>query len=176
VSYFSSPNQWNLNDRSWYFQTCSEFGFYQTCPLDTECPYAKGYHNIDRDLELCEKMFGIGPEDVANSILSTLEYYGGWNLTPSANAMDSSIPASGPHLLLDQDDQRIMFVNGDIDPWSELAVSGQQSINVPGASHHFWTHKVQDSDETAIAIARHQIYEMVSSWLESISPSITAIE
>ena len=208
IDYYTDPNPMNANDRSWLYQTCTEFGFYQTCPADSDCPYAKGYHTVDRDLELCEKVFGIRPEvrfdlqslygffctflnliyhrfsygqDVPTSIQSTLEYYGGWNLTPSAEAMESSTSSTGPHLLSQEVQQRILFVNGEIDPWSELAVSQQEGassnhvITVEGASHHFWTHKVQDSDGDAIAAAREQIYDTVTSWLEA-SVSITAVE
>ncbi|KAL7508256.1 hypothetical protein ACHAXN_005317 [Cyclotella atomus] len=191
IDYYSNPNPMNANDRSWLYQTCTEFGFYQTCNSDSDCPYAKGYHEVDRDLELCQKVFGISPEDVRTSIQSTLEYYGGWNLTPSAEAMEGAVPASGPRNLLingginaDTNDQRILFVNGDVDPWSELAVSEQRGvsnddevISVPGASHHFWTHKIKESDGDAIVDAREQIYNVVSSWLgAAAASSITEVE
>jgi hypothetical protein len=171
VDYFSTPTPENANDRSWMYQTCTEFGFYQTCQVDSLCPYGKGYHDVDRDLELCQKMFDIHPDDVIKSVQSTLEYYGGWELTPSAEAMDSADPSSGPRLFDDQGEQRILFVNGDVDPWTELAVSGrrgatsQLTVTVPGASHHFWTHKVQDTDGNAVTDARRDIYNTVSSWL-----------
>ena len=139
---------------------------------------------MDRDLELCQKIFDISPEDVKSSIQSTLEYYGGWDLTPSPDAM-SSTPVLGPHLSDSLDtEQRILFVNGDVDPWSELGVSklhiksGQSVINVVGASHHFWTHKIQETDGEAIVDARQQIYNIVSPWLgvDYEYVSITAVE
>lgn len=174
----------NANDRSWLYQTCTEFGFYQTCPLsNADCPYAKGYHEVDRDLELCQKVFGIPPDDVRSLVQSTLDYYGGWNLTPSAEAMmegdDTSSSASGPHLLGSEDEQRrILFVNGDVDPWSELAVSEKQDDavrSVLGASHHFWTHSIKESDGDAVVDAREEIYQVVSSWLGAFA-TVTAME
>jgi hypothetical protein len=175
MDYFSEPNPSNANDRSWLYQTCTEFGFYQTCPADSNCPYANGYHNVDRDLELCQEAFGISPDDVPTSIQSTLEYYGGWDLSPSSEAMESSNASSGPHLLSSNgDEQRIMFVNGDVDPWSELAVS--DGTRVPGSSHHFWTHKIKHSDGDAIAAARQEIYDTISSWLGVEPSSLTAVE
>ncbi|KAL3779032.1 hypothetical protein HJC23_011471 [Cyclotella cryptica] len=184
VDYFSTPTPENANDRSWMYQTCTEFGFYQTCQIDSQCPYGKGYHDVDRDLELCQKVFGIDPADVATSVQSTLEYYGGWELTPSAEAMDNANSSSGPRLVSDQGEQRILFANGDVDPWTELAVSGargatnQLTVTVPGASHHFWTHKVQDTDGAAIEAARKGIYNTVSSWLGvgATYPLYTAME
>lgn len=178
LDYYSNPTPLNANDRSWIYQTCTEFGFYQTCPHESDCPYAKGYHTVDRDLELCQKTFDIDPNDVPKSIQSTLEYYGGWNLTPSLEAM-GSIPSSGPHLYGSQDEQRILFVNGDVDPWSELAMSKVQNPkvrSVTGASHHFWTHKVQESDGEAVVEAREGIYETVSSWLGIDPLFVTAVE
>ena len=184
INFYSSANQQMANTRSWLYQTCTEFGYYQTCPKNSNCPYGKGYHTVDRDLELCQKIFDISPEDVKSSIQSTLEYYGGWDLTPSPDAM-SSTPALGPHLSDSLDtEQRILFVNGDVDPWSELGMSklhdksGQSVINVVGASHHFWTHKIQETDGEAIVDARQQIYNIVSPWLgvDYEYVSITAVE
>jgi hypothetical protein len=67
-----------------------------------------------------------------------------------------------------------MFVNGDVDPWSELAVS--DGTRVPGSSHHFWTHKIKHSDGDAIAAARQEIYDTISSWLGVEPSSLTAVE
>lgn len=102
-------------------------------------------------------------------------HYGGWDLSPSSEAMESSNASSGPHLLSSNgDEQRIMFVNGDVDPWSELAVS--DGTRVPGSSHHFWTHKIKHSDGDAIAAARQEIYDTISSWLGVEPSSLTAVE
>jgi serine protease 16 len=182
IDYYSSPTPENLNDRSWLYQTCNEFGFYQTCQDDTKCPYSRGYHLVDRDLEFCQKVFGIDPDDVAKSVQSTLDFYGGWGLTPSADATGgANTPNSGPHLLGNEDQHRLLFVNGDVDPWTELAVTrlhgatNQLTVKVSGASHHFWTHEVLDTDGDEIAAARQQIYDTVSSWLGVVHSVFTAV-
>jgi len=161
IDYLSdSSTPTSANDRSWYYQTCTEFGFYQTCENNSNCPFAKGHHSLDLDLELCEKSFGIDAMKVKEGIESTLLYYGGWDLKPGD---DSSSALEGQ--------KRLIFVNGDVDPWSELSVdekrgsSHVQSINVPGASHHFWTHPVKDSDDKHIVEARQAIYRHVYDWL-----------
>ena len=132
----------------------TEFGFYQTCENNSNCPFAKGHHSLDLDLELCEKSFGIDATKVEEGIESTLLYYGGWNLKPGDGQ------------------KRLIFVNGDVDPWSELSVDKKrgsshdvQSINVPGASHHFWTHPLKDSDDNHIVEARQAIHRHVYDWL-----------
>lgn len=135
--------------RSWLWQTCTEFGFYQTCEYNSTCPFGQGMHNVDQDLEICLKAFGRTPEQVAGSVRSTLERYGGWKLSTT----------------------RILSVTGDVDPWSELAIRTRHNndlpaYSVPGASHHFWTHSVKDTDDSEISKAREIIYETVSEWLQ----------
>eukprot|EP00571_Detonula_confervacea_P014391 CAMPEP_0172303592 /NCGR_PEP_ID=MMETSP1058-20130122/5115_1 /TAXON_ID=83371 /ORGANISM="Detonula confervacea, Strain CCMP 353" /LENGTH=604 /DNA_ID=CAMNT_0013014471 /DNA_START=96 /DNA_END=1910 /DNA_ORIENTATION=- len=172
LDYFSTPLQQNANDRSWMYQTCSEFGFYQTCNEDSHCPYAKGYHDVSRDLEFCQTAFGIEPDIVKKNIDSTLSYYGGWSLTP--NTGEHMGPNNHSSMLENGDDtlhgqERIIFVTGDVDPWTELSFTkgnkDHPSISVHGASHHFWTHKVKDSDSDCVVTARQTIYDTVSDWV-----------
>lgn len=140
---------------------CTEFGFYQTCEINSNCPYSKGHHGVDLDFEICEKAFGIEAKEVKESIQSTLEYYGGWDLIPGD---DKSGALEGQ--------KRLIFVNGDADPWSELSVDEQrgnshvQTMTVHGASHHFWTHPVRESDDKRIVEARQAIYRHIYDWLE----------
>eukprot|EP00985_Skeletonema_marinoi_P016597 scaffold8949_cov126-Skeletonema_marinoi.AAC.14 len=161
IDYFSAPSTAkSANNRSWYYQTCTEFGFYQTCEDNSNCPYARGHHNVDMDFEICEKSFGIDAKKVKASIESTREYYGGWDLIPGD---DKSTVLEGQ--------KRLLFVNGNADPWSELSVNEKrgsshvQTINVPGASHHFWTHPVKESDDNHVVEARKAIYRHVYDWL-----------
>lgn len=39
------------------------------------------------------------------------------------------------------------------------------SSRFAGASHHYWTHKVKDTDGPRIVDARRRIHETVSGWL-----------
>ena len=160
-----------LNIKTQY-QTCNEFGFYQTCNEVSTCPYARGYHNISRDLELCQAAFGIAPETVKKNIEHTLTYYGGWNLTPNTSIGPKEVDLDNLEVDNIFDGQkRIIFITGDVDPWTELSYtqSGSKdhpSISVQGASHHFWTHAVKDSDSEYIVSARQTIYDTVSDWLQ----------
>lgn len=168
VEYYSTPTPQNANDISWQYQTCNEFGFYQTCEVDSSCPYARGYHGIDMDLELCQKLFGIGPDEVRRNVEGTLEYYGGRSLMPKVGPSDFS--GASPELIEDgAGRRRLLFVTGDVDPWTELAMAAGDSdhpvISVEGASHHYWTHKVKDTDGPRIVDARRRIHETVSGWL-----------
>lgn len=133
--------------RSWLWQTCTEFGFYQTCVDEDTCPYAASYHLVDMDLEICKVAFGI--TNVYDNVQATLDHYGGLDIVGGS---------------------RVLSVNGNVDPWSELAVQVSPKDSLPatmvqGASHHFWTHPVKSTDEPEIIQVRKYIYSVVMDWL-----------
>ena len=141
--------------RSWLWQTCTEFGFYQTCEAESICPFGRGYHEIDWDLEICERCFGIPKEQVAKNVNESLLFYGGYNLDVS----------------------RVLSVNGDVDPWAVLALTKDTSQDLPthwvyGASHHYWTHPVQPYDDYNIQNARALIYLQVMKWLKEVDDGL----
>ena len=148
--------------RSWRYQTCTEFGFFQTC-LD-DCPFASQYHQIDMDLEMCARAYNItNPNDVYDNIQASLDHYGGKDIFVNT---DGSAGISN-----------ILTINGNVDPWSVLGLEEKDSTSyklpikvVAGASHHFWTHKVKDTDSLEIIQIREYIYSVVMDWLE-IDPS-----
>lgn len=78
--------------RAWPYQTCAEFGFFQTCELGSRCPFARGALPLRPSLEMCEKAFGIGGLQAAANVAGTNRRYGG------------SSPAAS----------RVLFVNGDV--------------------------------------------------------------
>lgn len=150
LEHLSDPYDYENGDRSWTWQTCTEFGFFQTCEVNSSCPFGQGFHPLEQDLMVCEQAFGIVPKLVAMNIQDTLEYYGGWKLQAT----------------------RVLSMTGTVDPWSELAL--QKSANkkdrpvyhVPGASHHFWTHQVQETDSKEIQQAREIIIKTLRRWLD----------
>jgi thymus-specific serine protease len=149
VSYNS--NVTNDESRSWLWQTCTEFGFYQTCTTDA-CPYGTGFHRVEQDMELCRRAFGV---DVDEHIIErTNEWSGGWNVP--------------------DDHQRILSVVGTVDPWTELAV--RTAILVDGASHHFWTHPTKDTDSSAVVDARRLIMEQVLAWIDEDIATTTTVK
>ena len=104
---------------------------------------------LETDFEICKQAFGVSREDVAANVEKSLKHYGGWNM----------------------DAERILSVNGDVDPWSMLALTSERGDGLPthwvkGASHHFWTHAVKDTDGQEVMDAREIIYLKVIQWLE----------
>jgi serine protease 16 len=136
----------NYGYRSWLWQTCIEVGFYQTC--EETCPFASFYHLVDMDLELCEAAYNV--TNVYENVQASIDYYGGLDI---------------------RDGSRLLSVNGDVDPWSMLGLQESPKYSLPvemvkGASHHFWTHAVKDTDAPEIVQVREYIYSVVMSWLD----------
>ena len=101
------------------------------------------------DLEICNSVFGFTPSQVYENIQATLDHYGGLNIN---------------------DASRVLSVNGNVDPWSVLALQTSPKYSLPvawadGQSHHFWTHRVKDTDEPEIVEVRNYIYSVVLDWL-----------
>ena len=101
-----------------------------------------------------------------------MTYYGGWDLTPNTGEHKvGPSPKLGEDGSLVYGQKRIISVTGTVDPWTELALTGDKanadhpSVSVPGASHHFWTHKVKDSDDIHVVQARNAINDAVIDWL-----------
>lgn len=145
IKFWSSPK--NL-DRTWLYQTCTEWGFYQTCETGSNCPYTQGLHTPEVDLDICQQAFGFSPDQVTEQINFANTIYGGANIQSS----------------------RIMFTNGQIDPWRANGVSVSPNAEEPvllvaGASHHFWTHPSLPTDAAPVNEARQVIWKQVSEWL-----------
>jgi len=77
IDFYSIPNN---PSRSWLYQTCTEWGFYQTCDSGSSCPYTQGLHTVDQDLEICSKVFGLNPLSVSKNILFSNDEFGGANI------------------------------------------------------------------------------------------------
>jgi serine protease 16 len=141
IKFWSSPQN---PDRTWLYQTCTEWGFYQTCETGTQCPYTQGLHRVEVDLDICSQAFGFSPAQVTYQIQHALAIYGG-----------SDIQAT-----------RIMFPNGQIDPWQANGVLSSPNEDEPvlmveGASHHFWTHPTLPTDPAPVRAAREAIWTQV---------------
>lgn len=132
----------------WGWQTCNEFGFYQTCDVGSKCMYAQGLDVLADQIAFCQNDFGISPETVAANVKYTNVYYGG--LKPSAT--------------------RVLWPNGEVDPWATLSIldspaASQPTLWVEGASHHAWTHPTLPTDQKSVVDARVKIREQVKAWL-----------
>ncbi|KAM4640595.1 thymus-specific serine protease [Discoglossus pictus] len=137
-----------VGERQWYYQTCTEFGYYQTCE-DKSCPFSQ-LITLKSQLDLCSQVFQIPTEFVSQAIQFTNEFYG-------ADRPKSS---------------RIIFVNGDIDPWHALSVLKNQSrseiaIYINGTAHCANMSPSHESDLQSLKKAREEIAIQIAEWLKS---------
>lgn len=136
--------------RAWPYQTCAEYGFFQTCEWGSRCPFVRGALPLADSFAMCERAFGIPPEQVRRHVAATNRRYGG--ASPRAT--------------------RVLFLNGDVDPWSALGVLASPDGNrsevtmvVRGASHHAWTHPADTVVQPAVRDAKRAVWRQVQAWL-----------
>lgn len=139
----------------WGYQTCTEFGFYQTCEHGSNCFFTQGlvsFTNPDhRPNGFCSELFGISTNDTEAMIARTDADY------------TSSVALA----------TRIIWVNGNVDPWygqSYLESPGTEQPTiwpVEGARHCAWMSSAQESDQESVRQARREISEQMSAWLNA---------
>lgn len=96
--------------RTWTWQTCNEFGYFQTARAEFGHTnfYTRGASSRALWQQVCNDVFGITNEDVGARIQKTNDYYGGKN------------PANISH---------VFFSNGHLDAWSLLSVTSYPENN-----------------------------------------------
>eukprot|EP00957_Ditylum_brightwellii_P209686 15362801-Ditylum_brightwellii.AAC.1 len=130
------------------WQMCNKCGFYQACKHDLSCPYEKGYHSIEKCLEICNVAFEVPSEEVEATVEKLLQYYRGWDM-------------NGSH---------IMLVNGDANPWAELSITRDKgsedmpTVWMKWASHHLCTYTLKIMDGEATKNTKLVIHDQVMEW------------
>eukprot|EP01092_Planopodium_desertum_P002846 TRINITY_DN14586_c0_g1_i1.p1 TRINITY_DN14586_c0_g1~~TRINITY_DN14586_c0_g1_i1.p1 ORF type:complete len:389 (+),score=40.57 TRINITY_DN14586_c0_g1_i1:54-1169(+) len=143
---FLIPMQNTTNqDRSWYFQKCTEFGFFKPCYPDTGCVFDNFNLDVDPLYASCSEVFGI--PNMAPHISFTNDYYGGYNLVSS----------------------NTMFTNGLFDPWHLLSInenlpSGVQAVTYE-AGHCAPMTAPDPQDPPSLTAARAAVKSFLSSIL-----------
>ena len=132
----------------WGWQTCTEFAFYQTCDVDSTCMYTRGLDLLEDEMSFCGTDFKIPMSLVYQNVKQT-------NIETG-----SDHPAGS----------RVLWVNGEVDPWHGLSVLHDLSPSMPaiwvkGASHHAWTHPSSDCTQDTVIKARADIRAQVEKWL-----------
>ena len=134
--------------RQWIYQTCTQFGYYQTCDSNTDCPFST-LETLASNVDLCYDAFGIDAASIPRRIAFSNDYYGG------------NQPAG----------TRILFVNGSIDPWHWLSVyqkplsPTETTVFINGTAHCANMMPASPNDPPNLVAARVQIAAQVSAWL-----------
>ncbi|XP_035768122.1 thymus-specific serine protease [Neolamprologus brichardi] len=132
--------------RQWVYQTCAEFGFYQSTDSPNQ-PFA-GFPLV-YFLKQCTNFYNISAEQVAEAVTQTNEYYGAYDIRSS----------------------RIVFPNGSIDPWHALGVTQDISADLPaifikGTSHCANMYPARSDDPPQLTLARDHIFFLLQQWLK----------
>nr|CAD7202974.1 unnamed protein product [Timema douglasi] len=135
--------------RQWTYQTCTEFGFYQTSSL---APHLFGDDfPLDYFTRQCEDIFGPRFNDtlLEQGINRTNMFYGAYNLEVT----------------------NVVFVHGTIDPWHALGITksisdSEPAIFIEGTAHCANMYPSSPDDPPGLVAARLQIFELVKRWLQ----------
>jgi len=133
--------------RQWTYQTCTEFGYYQSSDLDRQ-PFGKRFP-IEFSIRQCSDIFGpkFNYQLLKQAIDRTNVIYGGLNLK------------------LD----RVVFPNGSIDPWHALGMTSNATGNVPiyiqGTAHCADMYPPSATDSSELIAARRTIESHLELWL-----------
>uniref|UniRef100_A0A665VNX5 Thymus-specific serine protease n=1 Tax=Echeneis naucrates TaxID=173247 RepID=A0A665VNX5_ECHNA len=142
---------WGGGDVQWTYQTCTEFGFYQTCE-DATCPFS-GMLTLQDDTQLCPLLFGISQHSLPARVAFTNAYYGG----------------AKAHT------HRVLYINGGIDPWQELSVVSDKTLAEDGEAGTIF---IEDTAHCADMMSRRvtdrcslkkarKIEKHVAGWLKT---------
>ncbi|CAH2102190.1 unnamed protein product [Euphydryas editha] len=143
--YFYPGNEWLLN---WNYQICTEFGYFQTLNSESQ-PFTNNLE-VDYYVKTCSALFG--PEFDEARVDAGVKYinelYGG--LTPNVT--------------------KVVFTNGDLDPWSTISVTEDLSsetpaILIPRASHCLDIVSSTKSDSEELKEARKQVKYLIKKFI-----------
>ncbi|XP_060113528.1 thymus-specific serine protease [Heteronotia binoei] len=143
----TTVNMWGVGERQWVFQQCTEFGYFQTCE-DSSCIFSR-LIDLQYMADVCVEVFNIAQDRIQEGVGFTNEYYGADH--PKAS--------------------RVLFVNGDIDPWHSLSILKNQSSSelalvINGTAHCADMLPSSFTDPLPLVQARKFIDAQVSEWLE----------
>ena len=93
----SGPSDQPVQDYSWKWQYCSEYGFYQRGNPDNSHTIESKFISIDAFQASCNSTFPVGLPSSPN--VTACNRYGGWNIAPT----------------------NIMFTSGEYDPWRSMS-------------------------------------------------------
>jgi len=140
--------------RQWTYQTCFEFGYYQTTDSPSTAQPFGNLVPIDYYLQMCNDTFSPNGEIVMNpagNVDQTNALYGG----------------NKPHGAT-----KIVFVNGSIDPWHSISVTSDindsvEAILIQGTAHCANTIPfVKGQYPLSLALAQEQVNVIIGNWLE----------
>lgn len=138
-----------FGEKQWYYQTCTEFGYYQT--TDSAQQVFGDLITLSSQLKLCSAVYGMSASAVNEAVIATNKVYGGKD-----NILQSAT--------------NIVFPNGSIDPWHALGVLVTRhslvSVFIDGTAHCANMYPPSPHDLPALVKAREIISANIQNWLK----------
>lgn len=145
------PTVTGVGMRQWSWEICSQFGLYQTCEVNTQCPFSS-LMDLASQLKICTDAFDARMTPALNQagVDFTNAYLGGKTL----------------------DTDRILFTNGLVDPWHVLSVLPSENNNatnaallIPTGSHCRQMFPSSPNDSPDVIAARVAAASILKGWL-----------
>ena len=135
--------------RQWYYQTCTEFGYFQT--TDSAHQPFGDLISLASFTEVCRLAFNVTSAQAFQAVRSTNAYYGGREVNAT----------------------NIVFPNGSIDPWHTLGITKDisptlRAIFIEGTAHCANMYPARDADLPSLAKAREDITNSIGTWLNAL--------
>lgn len=144
--------KYGVGMRQWYYQSCTEYGYWQNANQDPALSTRSALINLDYHRKACERLYGLHqPADTA-SLNNTLYYP-----------------------LMDELVSNIYFTNGSNDPWSTLSLTEDNgnAINakltyhmIEGAAHCDDLHTPTAGDSESLIKSREIMDSLLTEWLK----------
>jgi len=144
----TDPNAPSAAGRSWTYQTCTEYGYYQTVE-SSSVPFSK-LINLDYFLGMCKDVYGIDKSHPKASVDYTNMYYGGRDVRSD----------------------KIVFLNGSVDPWHALGLISDTPkpqdmpvFYIKGTAHCADLYSSCSRDLSTLTNARIGAWKYLDKWL-----------
>lgn len=143
-----SKSSGSIGMRQWFYQSCTEYGFWQNAWSDPAESARSAQINADYHNEVCHRLFGMK---------STM---------PTDN-IEQRFYAP----LFEKTSSQIFFTNGSMDPWINLSIADQNGNNtnplmeamvIPGAAH---CDDLGRSTDAEVLKAQVRFYDLMTNWL-----------
>lgn len=138
--------------RQWFYQSCTEYGYWQNAYHDESLSARSQLINPTYHQDICRRLFGI-----------------------EAPTPTSQINTQFFAPLLLETTSQIFFTNGSTDPWINLSIAEENGnttnsklsyFTIKGAAHCDDLRSPKPTDSEALKTARKTFLELVTQWLQ----------
>lgn len=143
-----ASNNGSVEMRQWFYQSCTEYGFWQNASPNESLRARSKVLNADYHNELCQRLFGLAK---ALPVDNALKFYYNPLLEPTTS--------------------QILFTNGDRDPWlSTTITASNHNVTNPNTESILMTDALHCDDlsrggNASVQSAKQRFQFLAKSWL-----------